>query len=214
MSEEVKDNKKLVTDLTQKVADLNDKEKLENIIKDNKIIFSVKDKNYRVSKLTQGQSAQARSARNNKYLELLKSNDFVLREQLISIYLEKGIDIVKMEAEIKELQLQIEDIMEKAAPIPTESSTVLKDYESQCDELKLKQTAISVRLTELLEYCLENEINEFANLYLVYLVLEKEVDNKYIKCFETYQEFLDSSQEDLIFSATYNLSMLAFSKNI
>ena len=111
-------------------------------------------------------------------------------------------------------RLQIEDIQEKVAPIPTESKEIISNYEQQVKDLVQKQSEISIRLSELLEYSVENEILEFSNLYLIYNVLEKLEDDKWIKCFKTYEDFLATENETLILEATYNLSMLVFKAKI
>jgi len=142
-------------------------------IKDNKIEFEIKGIKYRVHKPTNAEGLQVRKARTKKYIELLKDDTYMLREQLIDLYKGKGVDIKQLEEDIKEISLQIEDIQEKVAPIPTESKELISNYEQQVKDLIQKQSKIAIRLSELLEYSVENEILEFSNLYLIYSVLEK-----------------------------------------
>ena len=215
MSTEVKKSKEsLQKDLAKKLQQLNEKEQLESLIKDNKIEFEVKGIKYRVHKPNNFEGLQVRKARTKKYIELLKDDTYMLREQLIDLYKGKGIDIEQLEEDIKEIGLQIEDIQEKVAPIPTESKEIISNYEQQVKDLVQKQSEISIRLSELLEYSVENEILEFSNLYLIYNVLEKLEDDKWIKCFKTYEDFLATENETLILEATYNLSMLVFKAKI
>jgi len=204
----------LQKDLAKKLQQLNEKEQLEGIIKDNKIEFEIKGIKYRVHKPTNAEGLQVRKARTKKYIELLKDDTYMLREQLIDLYKGKGVDIEQLEADIKEISLQIEDIQEKVAPIPTESKEIISNYEQQVKDLIQKQSEISIRLSELLEYSVENEILEFSNLFLIYSVLEKSKDDKWVKCFDNYDAFLNSDNEALILEATYNLSMLVFKPKI
>ena len=215
MSTEVKKSKEsLQKDLAKKLQQLNEKEQLESLIKDNKIEFEVKGIKYRVHKPNNFEGLQVRKARTKKYIELLKDDTYMLREQLIDLYKGKGVDIEQLEADIKEISLQIEDIQEKVAPIPTESKEIISNYEQQVKDLIQKQSEISIRLSELLEYSVENEILEFSNLFLIYSVLEKSKDDKWVKCFDNYDAFLNSDNEALILEATYNLSMLVFKPKI
>lgn len=205
---------KLEKELSKKLQQLNERETLEGLIKNNKIEFEVKGKKYRVHKPNQAESLEARKARTKKYIELLKSNDYMLREQLIELYKEKGVNIEKLEADIKEVGYQIEDVQVKLAQVPTANIKTIDDYKNQINDLITKQSKISIRLTELLEPCLENEILEFSNFYLVYLALEKQDKDKWEKYFTTYGDFLNSNEEELILESTYNLSMLIFKAKI
>jgi len=216
----------LQKELAKKLQQLNEKEQLESLIKDNKIEFEIDGIKYRVHKPNNAEGLQVRKARTKKYIELLKEDTYILREQLIDIYKGKGVDIKQLEDDIKEINLQIEDIQEKVAPIPTESKELINNYEQQVKDLIQKQSEISIRLSDLLEYSVENEILEFSNLYLIYSVLErlnckKETkenvvlhDNEWVKCFKTYEDFLNSDNETLILEATYKLSMLVFKPKI
>ena len=209
-----KSKERLQKELAQKLQQLNEKEQLEGLIKDNKIPFEVKGIKYRVHKPNNFEGLQVRKARTKKYIELLKDDTYMLREQLIDLYKGKGVDIKQLEEDIKEINLQIEDIQEKVAPIPTESKKLISNYEQQVKDLIQKQSEISIRLSELLEYSVENEILEFSNLFLIYSVLEKSKDDKWVKCFDNYDAFLNSDNEALILEATYNLSMLVFKPKI
>lgn len=214
MSKEVKSKEKLIKKLTEKVQQLNEVEKLQDLVKDNKIEFEVNKINYRVSKPTGTQNKELRKARNGRFFELLKDPSFKLKEVLIKEIKEKGYDIIAKQEEIKEIDLQISDIQEKAAVIPTVSKEVLKDYERQVDELTKKQNQIAIRIAELMEFSIEQELLEFSNLYLIYNVLEKEEDKKWIKCFKTFEDFQNCSEEAIILEATYFMSMLVFRSKI
>ena len=222
-----KSKERLQKELAQKLQQLNEKEQLTADIKNNKKEFEVKGIKYRVHKPTNAEGLQVRKARTKKYIELLKDDTYMLREQLIDLYKGKGVDIKQLEEDIKEINLQIEDIQEKVAPIPTESKELISNYEQQVKDLIQKQSEISIRLSELLEYSVENEILEFSNLYLIYSVLEKEIDDVTVevkeednypkiwtKCFDSYDDFLNSDEEALLLEATYSLSMLVFKPKI
>lgn len=215
MSKEVKKSKeKIVKKLTEKLQQLNEQEKIEEIIKDNKIEFTVANKKYRVSKPTPAQSIAIRKARNLEFYKLLKDPAYKLKEVLIEELKEAGYDIIAKEAEIKEIGYTIEDIQEKVATIPTESKEVIENYKKEVEELITKQSKISVRITDLMEFSIEQTLEEFSNLYLIFSVLEKKVEDKWTKSFDSYTKFLDSDEEVLLLEATYNMSMLVFKARI
>ena len=226
MSEE-KSKVKLVKELTEKVQQLNETETLEDLIKDNKIEFEIDKIKYRVSKPNGFQNKVLRRARNEKFFELLKDPAFKLKEVLIKELKENGVDIIAEEEKIKEIGYTIEDIQNKVAPIPTENKETINNYEKEVKELEKKQIEISIRIADLMEFSIEQELIEFSNLYLIYAILEKEIDDKsievkegdnyikkWIKAFKTYEEFLNSDNEPLRLEALYYMSLLTFKRNL
>ena len=205
---------KLIEKVTEKISLLNQTEKIEEIIKNNKIEFEVNKKTYRVSKPTNAQTIAVRKARNLKFYELLNSPAYKLKEVLIAELKENGYDIIAKEAEIKELGLQISDIQEKVAPIPTENKEAINNYKKEVKELEKKQSKIVNRISELLEFSVEQALEEFSNLYLIFSILEEEVEDKWQPAFKTYIAFLDSDESELLLDATYNMSMLVFRSKI
>lgn len=213
-----KSKDKLVTDLVNKVKNLNDKEKLEDLLKNNNAEFTIDKINYRVSKPNGSQNKELRRARNERFFQLLKDPAFKLKEILIKELKEKGYDIIAEELKIKEIGYTIEDIENKVAEVPTESTQVLKDYEKEVDELKQKQAEISVRIDELMEFSIEQELLEFSNNYLIYSVLDKEnevgSEKQWDKAFKTYEEYLDSDNEPLRLESLYYMSMITFKPKV
>lgn len=222
-----KNKEKLVSDLVNKVKNLNDKEKLEDLLKNNNAEFTIDKITYRVSKPNGAKNKELRRARNERFFQLLKDPSFKLKEVLIKELKEKGYDIIAEELKIKEIGYTIEDIEAKVAEVPTESTQVLKDYEKDVDELKQKQAEISVRIDELMEFSIEQELLEFSNNYLIYSVLEKEVEDrsvevkeednyskKWINAFKTYEEYLDSDNEPLRLESLYYMSMITFKPKV
>ena len=118
MSKE-KSKEVLSKELSQKLKQLNDKEQLEGLIKDNKIPFEIKGIKYRVHKPTQAEGLEVSKARTKKYIEFLKDDTYMIREQLIDLYKGKGVDIKQLEEDIKEIGLKIEDIQETTNDPPS-----------------------------------------------------------------------------------------------
>lgn len=217
--------KKLEAQVAENLALLNQKENFENLIKDNKIIFGINKEKYRVRKPTQDESLALQKTRNKKFLELLRDDSYILKEQLLEIYKKKGIDIEEMELKIKDLGFAVEDLEEKLDN--TVDKDMIENLEQEIKEIYNKQSKLAVRIADLLEPCIENALVEFANLYIVYSVLEKEIEDKsidvkegdnypkkWIKAFETYEKFLESDNEELILEATANLSLIVYKNKL
>jgi len=219
MSKEKKTKEELTKEVTEQLAQLNEREQLEGLIKDNKIEFEVDGKKYRVRKPTQGERLAVQKARNKKYIELLKDDSYMLKEQLVEIYKKKGIDIEERELKIKDLTYEIEDIQVKLDNTVNKDS--IKVLKKAIDDKRQEQSKISIGISELLEACIEVELLEFGNLYLIYTILEKfydgkviEGDSNWIKCFKNYEEFLATENEELVLQAVCNLSLLIYKQDM
>jgi len=112
MSKKKTSKEDLEKKLTQKLGQLNEKELFENLIKDNKIEFELENVKYRIHKPNQAESLDIRKARTKTYIELLRNDDYMLKEQLIELYKHKGVDIEKIELEIKEIGYKVEDVQQ------------------------------------------------------------------------------------------------------
>ena len=220
------EKEKLSKSVTEKIKELTELSKVEDLIKDNKIEFTHKETKFRVRKPNLQEKADIRNRTNKKYIELLDDDDFILREQLINKLKSNGVDIVNMERKIKALEAEIENVQIKLAPI-TDKITIER-LKKEIDDLKNKIELISIDINEYLEPCIETELSEFGNLYMIYSLLEKETsvrqynaetDEKgkdigkiWIKVFNSYDDFLKTDEDDLISKSAYYLSLIIFNR--
>ena len=124
-----KDKEKIAQEVSQKMKEMNEVERIEDLLKDNKIEFELNETKYRVRKPIYREREQARKSKNVKYLELLNDDTYMLKDQLIDIYRKKGIDINKMEAKIVNLQNEIEKLQVRLATSSDQKSIdLLKNY--------------------------------------------------------------------------------------
>ena len=202
--------KELAKKINTKIKNLNDVEKLEHLVKDNKIEFEIDKVTYRVRKSNYKESEKVRQQRNVKKIELLEHPKYKLRDELIRLYRRNGKDIKEMERIIKSFPSKIESIQERLA-----TTTAPKDIDLLEDEIKKleeRQLELILEKNECLECCIENQITDYANLYTIYLVLEKNVNEKWVKAFKSYEEFLEND-EVIIQGSTY-LSLLIYRREI
>lgn len=210
MSKETKKSREEITkEVTQKLRDLNDTEKMEDLIKDNKIEFTLKDITYRIRKPNHREREEARKERSKRYIELLNTKGYMLKEELIGLYKEKhNVDIEAKEREIKTIQKEIEKLDKRLAPEKDKKSQEI--LENEIIKLKQTQSNTSIKIEEYLEPCIESELREFGNLYIVYLSLETKKGNKWERLFKSYNDFLNTEDESVIFQGTYYLNMLIY----
>jgi hypothetical protein len=200
-------NTDLVKNVAKKISELNQIEEIEDLLKNNFIKFEHKKDKYKVRIPTIKEREEVRGERTRKYYELLEDNRYKLKEVLIKIYKEKqNIDIEQIEDDIIKLQSQINDLRVKA--ITSKDKKTQKTLRDEIEYLLEKQTDLSIKKRDLLQYSIEEELVEYCNYYLTYLVLEKEINNKWEKVFTTYDDFSSSLDNELILKAVNYLSLL------
>jgi len=184
--------------------------KAENLIKDNTIKFKVKDVDYRVRLPDSDEQQILEEQQRRKYLELVKDDSFLFRKQWIEQYKKKGIDIDKMEQEIKTLDSEIKKLLLKLAQ--TQDKKGIKELKEDINKLRDKQYQIVIEKTNLLGYSIEDQLQIHVNSYTAFLVLEKKVENKWIKCFEKYEDFMNCKDVELINQTFGFLNYLVYNR--
>ncbi len=188
------------------ISELGQLDEMENIVKDNKIPFECDEKHYRLRKPNFKEKLELEKFRRKTYTELIKDDTMLFRKQWIAKYKERGIDIDKMEADIEKIQYEMEKMMIRLATMENkENIEVLK---KKVLEMKDQQAILNIEKTDLMSYSIEDNILVAINSYYTYLVLEQEIiavdkeenkaKNKYVRVFDTFEEFQTSEEELLI----------------
>ena len=206
---ENKSRKGLAKELTKTLLELDQMVEMERVIKDNQIIFKVKDKKYKVRRPNYEEQLELEKFRREKYFGFLNDPNTLFRKQLIKKLKEKGVDIEKMEENMIQLEAKKEPIQFRLAK--TANKIDVAKLKSEISKIILEQSTISVEITDLLSYSIEAQLTNEANSYYTYLVLEKEVSkNKFVRVFKTYEDFLKSIEVDLINRAFYGANRLIY----
>lgn len=215
MKEQIKkteqSREELVKKLTESLKQVDEQLNTKQIIEDNKVIFEFKKEKYRIRKPNFKERQELRKKRNKKYLELLKDDDYVLKEELIEQLKFKGVNIESLDRKINELQSEIENLQVRVTPI--KDKKVQNELLDEITKLKNEQTFISTKITDYLAPTIENELFEFENLYNTYLTLEKESDGEWKKAYGSFDELMDNADDTLILTAIYNSNLLNFNQN-
>jgi len=199
-------------DLTKKalqaVAEMENSMKMEDIVKDNVIEFKVGEQKYRLCRPTQSDNDKINDYRRKEYTNLVKDSSFLFREQWIKDYKEKGIDIKKMEENVREMQSKAKGFMTRLAIAKTEKDIDM--LKNNIIKLRDRQYALSIKITELLSYSIEDQINIKATSYLCYLVLQKQVKEEWVKVFDKLEDFKNSQNHELVNQAIYLVNYLIY----
>jgi len=206
--EEKKSKEQLAKEFTDKLNQLKDLDEVERMIKDNKIEFELDGKIYRVRKPSFKEKNQLERLRSLKKQELVLDDAYKFRRQWIDLYKTKGIDIEKLDKEITELSLKIEDL--KLQIGGTDSIEAKKRFSKEVEQLRTKTNSLIIEKSDYLEYSIEDVLTDFSNVSLIALVLEKKEENKWTEVFKDYDELMNSNNDKLIALATNYLRAIIF----
>ena len=196
MDDRLNDAERIVKEM-EKETDLS---RIEELVKDNKITFDYKDKKYRVRLLNLSEKEELDLLRRRKFGQLMQDKDVLLEEKLIAQYKEKGVDINEFDEQIKKLNAEELDLQMKLgeAISKNEVESILKNYEEQIRELRVKKQILSTQKTLRLELSLENALLNYIAQVITYLSLETKIDNKWQRMFNNLEAFQTYEDEQLI----------------
>ena len=223
MEEKKELNKREIAEkLLKTINELDMGSAVERKIKDNKIIFKVAGKIYRVRRPTYQEQMDSEKFRRTKYVELVNDKSMLFKKQWVKKYKEKGIDLDKMDIDVIALQNKVEGIMLRLAK--SQNDKDVKKLRDEIVELRTKQAMLSVEKTDLLSYSIEDQLMIAVNSYYAYLLLEKPAeineddkeveDGKWIRVFDKYEDFTISQDSDLITKTYRYVSDLIYTPSI
>jgi len=102
MEDRLNEAQKIIDDMSKAV----DISKIEDLIKDNKIVFMHKEKEYRVRLLDRGEKEELDMLRRKKFGQLIQDKDILLEKDLRVQYKERGLNIDEIDEAIKKLSAQ------------------------------------------------------------------------------------------------------------
>lgn len=210
--EQEKERQKMIEELDEKIRDMDDKNEIERLINDNTIEFQYKDNTYRVIKPTLATRQLINYKAAGKKIEMLKDDNYVLREELIKLYKGKGIDIDKLDSKYSELRKQQDLLLLKLAKIQNDHD--IDTLKSEIIELRFKQHLITLEKSELLSICIEHQLDEFIKSYSLFISLEINKEEHWVKAFATYEDMMNSREDELVLKSAYYLSSLIFYEKI
>ena len=179
-------------------------DKMSELIKDNKVDFKYKDKDYRVRLLTMKDKEELDELRRKKFTQLLKDPDVIFEKDLVTLYKAKGIDIDAIKEEISKLEAERIMIELKLGEALSKNSgdAILKTYH---DEIQKNNYIIQVKLiqkSDLVAYSFENTLMNYVAKLITYLSLDISENDKYNRAFKTIEDFDNCEDEILIGKAT------------
>ena len=207
----MENKKELAKEAMKAIAEIEETTRMEELIKDNKIEFTVEEVTYRVRKPNFGERQEIDSARRKKYLELIRDDSYLFRKQWVEVYKKKDIDIDAMENKVRVLDGEIkETLLRLAKSVEPKDITSLKETVLR---LRDEQFSISMEVTDLLSHSIENQLLIYVNSFTTFLVLEKKEGETWTRVYKDYDTFMKSADK-CIENAFYYINVLIYSTGI
>lgn len=192
------------------MQELEDSVRLENIVQNNRIEFKSGDKSFRVRKPNSEEQQEIDDVRRKKYLELVRDDSYLFRKQWVETYKKKGIDIGKIETDMKRIEDETRRLLLRLAK--TTDAKGIGEIKDQILKLRDELYILSIEKTDLLSYSIEDQTFIHAKSYTAYLILEVKKDDKWVKHFYDFGEFQKSEDQNLIGKLFYYYDILIYSE--
>lgn len=182
----------------------------EMAVQNNEIVFEDEGITYRVRKATFQEKQAGNNHRMKKYIELLKDKDCLLEKDLKKLYKDRGIDLDDMDKQLTVLSTQQKSLMfDLGDSIKAKKpKTELMKYKEEIITVTKAIQELNVEKQQLLEFTLENRVIMEVYSYLIWTTSEKKVGNEWVKIWNTHDEFLGATPNNLLGLVTKNGAIL------
>lgn len=185
---------------------------LEEIIKDNKVLFTYKGKEYRIRLLNLKEKQELLKFQTKKENEMREEGIFRYERVLIPELKKTGIDISAIDKDCERLRkeeekiaLQLGESIKKQEPL-----SVLETYHNEIETIQKERQQKVIEKSLHLSTSLENQLLNATITYVVYLSLEVKVEETYLKAYSSYDEMLQNMDESLLKQAVGYSTLLQY----
>jgi len=180
--------------LTDSISNLELNNFDNGIIQDNKLIFIVEDKCYRVRMPIQSEQALVDQKRNLMQLEYINQEGCITRKQLIyKLKLSGLFDFDKIEEKKEALTKELKQYWFLLATKSTES--VISELKEKINKIQSELKDIAIEVATQLAPSLESRLEKFTVEYLSFLCTDIQKDKEWVRVWETFEDYQKSSSE-------------------
>lgn len=183
---------------------------VEDVLSNNEYEFKYKDVDYKVVKPSFKQKQEVYRKKSEKFSSLLKNKELLLEKDLIAQFKERGININEFDDKIAVLEQEKNSLKEKlgkALAIGAPESD-LKTFKDEIIKIINEQTSLTVQKFSYLQFSLENQLKMFAYTYVTILITFVKKDDKWVRIWNTFEEFEAYEDEDFINSISFYTGMI------
>jgi len=205
------DKEEMLKEINARMNELDEVKEVEEMIQDGMIEFDFEGKVYRVRKLARRERHEIKEVSHKEKQRLVFEKGAVDEEELIKMYLKKDnpVDIEALRQSINVLQQEIEKLATNLIECPIESDK--EKIEAEALDVQMEQLEVIYKIDDCLNISVEKQLKSFVQEYMIYLCLEKRVDDTFKRVYESYDKFMDTNSEaddKLVYKATYYFSVL------
>jgi hypothetical protein len=173
--------------------------KLSDMIKDNKIYFSYKEKEYRIRLLNTKEKDELYSMIAKKHGELLNDKSILSVKKTIKHLREKDIiDITELDDQIKKINLEINSYRMKLGEElsnETPNDQICNKFKNSIEKLISSAYAIEIRKRDYLIFTFEIQLEGFIDKAKAFMMAEVKDGENFKKAFCTMDDFLIAEEE-------------------
>lgn len=189
----------------KETQDVSDEALIEQSLLSNELEFEIDNVKYRIRKPSFKEKQEVYKIKSIKFSELIRDKNYMLEKDLRKLYKERGIDIDELESKFKNLEREKNTLNMKLgeALVNKASDEELKTLKEEIEKIRDLQIEVSMEKTNLLDYTIEQQLFSHCYSYLLYLIAEKKLDDKWVKAWDTYQDFENTSEKTVKTFAYY-----------
>lgn len=201
LTEKISESAKAALEEFQSIAGV------EATIKDNKIVFILDGKKYRIRTPNQEDLLLMDNAKETKLMEYIKNKTYMSEDYWKAVWKEKGLDLDELEAKITDVKDGMYDLLFKLATLSQQKD--IDVIKGKINEKKSKLNEYIIKKTDKLQYSIEQKMRDFGVNYTAYFMLEEEIDAKWKRPFDSFDDFMKSDNSKLVYSALeYTMKLL------
>lgn len=202
----------LAQEVATKLKELNEVDFLEQLLKDNSSEFIWKEKHYRVRQQTIYDKEDEHKQKMIKYLVMLRDPNYVFKKELLELYKTKNIDIDLMEKQIKQIVLKVHELYKRLNLVTTPKD--IQFLEKEITTLEKQQQELFIEKEQLLEFCIETQLDDFVKMYRIFQVLEVKTDETWQKVYKSFDEFKNDTDDILQAKAAQMVAVMVHNEKI
>jgi hypothetical protein len=198
--------------LTDSIRDLEMNDFSNGIVQDNKLVFIVADKTYRVRMPIQSEQAMVDNKKNLAQLEYLKQEGCITRKQLTQQLKNVGVfDVDKSEESREQLTKELKQMWFILATKSSDNKMSIEDCSAKIVKIQNELKNIAIEVATQLAPSLESRLEKFTIEYLTLLCTDVQVEGKWVRVWNTMEDF-QKEDSSLTERASANITWLMLNK--
>jgi len=194
----------------EKIQEAIKKDSIEASVLDNKVEFVHDDITYRVSKPTYKQKQEAYKFRVKKFNELMSDKSVKFEKDIVLMYKEKGIDLNELTTQTTQLETDKHNLQLKLGEALASKASVedLEEYKKAIQDILDRQIGLMYEKLNFTQFSLESQLNNYMYTVFTMLITEKKDGEKWVRVWNTLDEFENSDEALINAIATYSTLIL------